>query len=149
MKRTTVCLCGGIISALFMIFWIIVFVSFRFWDESIQNFSKTIAYINIGFVIILLLVFGLCYNLTLDMLINDQIKTNQKLDRIIYGAITLLFVAVLFFEILFAIYCNVKSIYLSSNETVRYLNIPWLILGNSVAAFVCYVVYQFYHHFSM
>ncbi len=143
-KRIVVCAIGFIIHIFFLIFWITIFMTDSILSQQVLHASKVIAYINIVSVIGLFLIFGLFFRITFDKL--SETPSNSKLDRLVYGGMLLAFLAVLFFEFLFAFQCNIKSYYLSEEEIMRFLHIPWLILANCVSCVACYAVYQLYHN---
>ena len=146
MRQMVVCICSAIISICFLAFWIVMFILLPSLSQVKIEAIKTIEYINIGVIITILLVFGLIYKITFDKLADDSIKSNPTLDRICYGGIFFLLIAVIVFEMIVAFYCNINLLYLSSLENMRFFHIPWLILSNCVICFICYVVYQYYRN---
>ena len=144
MRKMVVCACSAIISISFLVFWIVMFIQMPSLSQVKIDTIKIFEYINIGFVVTILLIFSLLYKITFDKLADNSIKSNPTLDRIFYGGIFFVFIAVLVFEMIVAFYCNINALYLSDAENIKFFHLPWLILANCALCFACYVVYQYY-----
>ena len=146
MKKYIICLCGIILSTLYLVFWGISFVGFPSYSVRMIHLVKWLEGIKIIFLVIMWLLFGLVFKLSFNVLINDNSQNSSKLDFLLCGTLFLVFVSVILFEILFACYCNINAHYLSNEETIRFIHIPLLFLGDCIAWFSCYTIYQFQHN---